>query len=95
MGNLFSMEGYLNASAEFSWQEHNFIWKSERRYHDFAPGNGYNASCKYPRMWGQDGYPVGPEILSQQKGCKDSEFDQVSNRSKLAASATDYTSMVI
>ncbi|KAL8997767.1 MAG: hypothetical protein Q9169_003016 [Polycauliona sp. 2 TL-2023] len=76
MGNLFSMEGYVNKSAEFSWQEHNFIWKSERRYHDFAPGNGFNASCEYPRMWGQDGYPVGPDILSQQNGCKDSEFDQ-------------------
>ncbi|KAL8859588.1 MAG: hypothetical protein Q9178_003987 [Gyalolechia marmorata] len=77
MGNLLSFEGYVNASTPFSWQEHNFIWKHhDRRYHDFAPGNDYNASCEYPRMWNQDGYPIGPEILSQQKGCKDSEYDQ-------------------
>lgn len=77
MGNLLSFEGYENASTPFSWQEHNFLWKGDRRYHDFAPGNDYNASCEYPRMWNQDGYPVGEEILSQQVGCKSSEFDQV------------------
>ena len=84
MGNLLSFEGYVNSSTPFSWQEHNFIWKHhDRRYHDFAPGNDYNASCEYPRMWNQDGYPIGPEILSQQKGCKDSEYDQVSTRDVL------------
>ncbi|KAL8938873.1 MAG: hypothetical protein Q9211_003009 [Gyalolechia sp. 1 TL-2023] len=76
MGNLLSFEGYVNASASFSWHEHNFIWKGERRYHDFSPGNDRNASCEYPRFWGQDGYPVGPEITSQMKGCKSSEYDQ-------------------
>ncbi|KAL8725521.1 MAG: hypothetical protein Q9166_007307 [cf. Caloplaca sp. 2 TL-2023] len=76
MGNLLSFEGYVNSSTPFSWQEHNFLWKSDRRYHDFVPGNDFNASCEYPRMWGQDGYPIGPEITSQQNGCKSSEFDQ-------------------
>ncbi|KAI4117714.1 MAG: hypothetical protein LQ345_002108 [Seirophora villosa] len=75
MGNLMSMEGYLNASAEFSWQEHDYFWKGERRYHDFVPGNEHNASCKYPRMWGQDGYRIPPDITAQQNGCRDSEFD--------------------
>ncbi|KAL9588903.1 MAG: hypothetical protein Q9203_002289 [Teloschistes exilis] len=76
MGNLLAFEGYVNASTPFSWQEHNFLWKNDRRYHDFAPGNEFNASCEYPRMWNQDGYPVGPEIISQQNGCKSSEYDQ-------------------
>ncbi|KAL8775629.1 MAG: hypothetical protein Q9209_000125 [Squamulea sp. 1 TL-2023] len=77
MGNLLSFEGYVNSSTPFSWKEHNFLWKHhDRRYHDFAPGNDFNASCEYPRMWGQDGYPVGPEITSQQNGCKASEYDQ-------------------
>ncbi|KAL9004469.1 MAG: hypothetical protein Q9188_002722, partial [Gyalolechia gomerana] len=76
MGNLLSFEGYVNASASFSWHEHNFLWKGERRYHDFSPGNDWNASCEYPRLWGQDGYLVGPDITSQMKGCKSSEYDQ-------------------
>lgn len=72
-----SMEGYVNASAEFSWQEHNFLWKGDRRYHDFTPGNEYNASCEYPRMWDQDGYRIDEDVVAQQKGCKSSEFDLV------------------
>ena len=76
------MEGYVNASVPFSWQEHNYLWKSDRRYHDFHPGNEHNASCEYPRMWGQDGYPIGEDITSQMKGCKSSEYDQVSETMK-------------
>ncbi|KAI4280846.1 MAG: hypothetical protein L6R38_004122 [Xanthoria sp. 2 TBL-2021] len=78
--NLDYIQGIgIKASIDASmavWQEHNFLWKGDRRYHDFAPGNEFNASCEYPRMWGQDGYPIGPDITSQQHGCKDSEFDQ-------------------
>lgn len=95
MGNLMSMEGYLNASAEFSWQEHDFVWKSERRYHDFTPGNEHNASCEYPRMWGQDGYRIPPEITSQQNGCRDSEFDMVSTGYRSLFGLTNARSTVI
>lgn len=94
MGNLMSMEGYLNASAEFSWQEHDYFWKGERRYHDFVPGNEHNASCKYPRMWGQDGYRIPPDITAQQNGCRDSEFDMVSTRCRSLFSLTDTRSTV-
>ncbi|KAL8734946.1 MAG: hypothetical protein Q9181_003014 [Wetmoreana brouardii] len=38
--------------------------------------NDFNASCEYPRMWGQDGYPLDRDITSQMNGCKASEYDQ-------------------
>lgn len=95
MGNLLAFEGYENASTPFSWQEHNFLWKGERRYHDFHPGNAYNASCEYPRMWDQDGYPIREDILSQQVGCRSSEFDQVSSLCYIFSGPTDPPSTVI
>ncbi|TAQ86379.1 hypothetical protein B7494_g5306 [Chlorociboria aeruginascens] len=77
MGDLIGFQGYLNASTPFNWNEYDFAWKSDRRYHDFQPGNAMNSSCKYPRMWGEDGYPVDSNITQHQmNGCKASEFDQ-------------------
>lgn len=76
MGDLIAFEGFLNASTPFSWGEHDYLWKSDRHYHDFAPGNSENVSCQYPKFWGENGYPVGNDILDQENGCRDSEFDQ-------------------
>lgn len=84
MGDLIAMKPYTNASVPFEWAEHDYLWKSDRRYHDFQPSDAFNASCTYPRMWDQDGYPVGQDILDQQQhGCKASEFDLVSLHSHL------------
>jgi len=77
MGDLIAFDGYVNATTPFSWQEYDYLWKTETRYHDFQPGNDRNASCQYPRIWGQDGFPLTHDILDQMHGCKDSEFDQV------------------
>ena len=77
MGNLLAFEGYENVSVPFNWQEYDYLWKGERRYHDFHPGNEHNASCKYPRMWGQDGFPLTSDIISHMDGCRSSEFDMV------------------
>ena len=77
MGDLLAFKGYVNTSAPFNWHEHDYIWKGERRYHDFQPGNTKNTSCEYPRMWGQNGYPMTKDITDQMDGCRDSEFDSV------------------
>jgi len=76
-------EGYLNdtTGTPFSYQEHNYIWKTGRRYWDFQPGNDYNATCDYPPLWYDDGDAVGTNVTSQMVGCKNSEFDQVSPQS--------------
>jgi len=77
MGDLLAFKGYVNASAPFNWGEYDYIWKSDRRYHDFQPSNDYNTSCQYPRLWEQNGYLVGNDITSKMHGCMESEFDQV------------------
>ena len=79
MGNLLGFQGWVNATTltPFNWHEYDYIWKSERRYHDFHPGNSDNSSCEYPRMWGQDGFPLTKNIIDQMDGCKESEFDLV------------------
>lgn len=81
MGDLIGFEGYLNESAPFNWGEYDYIWKqgeTGRRYHDFQPGDTHldNETCVYPRIWGEDGWPVGTDITDNYNGCKDSEFDQ-------------------
>lgn len=76
MGDLMGFEGYLNVSTPFFPKEHNVIWKSERRYHDFMQSNDYLEKCEYPRFWSS----VGREVTNTTDyfvGCRDSEFDQV------------------
>lgn len=77
MGDLLGFEGYLNASTPFNPKEYNAVWKSERRYHDFAQGNDYLDHCDYPRFWDGHGLPV-ENTSDYFVGCRDSEFDQVS-----------------
>ena len=77
MGDLLAFDGYVNASTPFAWQEHDYVWKTDRRYLDFQPGNDHNASCEYPRMWGEDGYRLPSNITDLMQGCKSSEYDQV------------------
>lgn len=77
MTDLLGMAGLVNSTvpAPFNWGEYDYVWKSDRRYLDFHPGNEVNESCEYPRMWGQDGFPLAQEYLDQEKGCRISDFD--------------------
>ena len=79
MGDLISFNGYLNASTPFNWNEYDYVWKGDRRYHDFQPGDAHldNETCVYPRIWSEEGYPLGTDITDNYDGCRDSEFDQV------------------
>ena len=83
MGDLIAFEGFVNASTPFNWDEHDYMWKSDRRYHDFQPDNSKNVSCQYPRLWGEDGYELGADITQYMHGCRMGEFDQVSSKSCL------------
>ncbi|KAF2661570.1 glycosyltransferase family 5 protein [Lophiostoma macrostomum CBS 122681] len=76
MGDLVGFEGYLNESTPFNTQEWPVQWKSDRRYHDFNIGFDYNDTCDFPRMWSEDGKPVGQDVASQFKGCFNGDFDQ-------------------
>ena len=76
MSDLLGFEGYLNTSTPFTTKEHKVIYKTDRQYLDFAPGNNYNETCKYPRFYNETGYPVGQDVYDQLVGCYDSEFDQ-------------------
>lgn len=76
MGDLMGFEGHLNISTPFNPKEHNVVWKSERRYHDFVQSNDYLEKCEYPRFWSS----LGREVTNTTDyfvGCRDSEFDQV------------------
>lgn len=73
MGDLLGFEGYANSTAPFSWTEHDYFWKSSRRYHDFAPGDAVNATCRYPRYWDNEGMPLS-NISSMEAECRESEF---------------------
>ena len=79
MGDLLQWKGYENESAPFTWDEYDVAYKTSRQYLDFEIGNEHNASCEYPRMWGEDGYPLQNETIlrAMKTGCKDSQFDQV------------------
>lgn len=77
LSDLLGFEGYLNASAPFKPEEHNVVWKTDRRYYDFAIGEKYNETCKIPRFWNETGYEVDKWVYDQFKGCYDGEFDQV------------------
>lgn len=76
MGDLVGFEESLNATAPFLWDEYDFVWKSDRRYHDFQLGNSVNTSCQYPAMYGEDGLFLG-NITDDFHECRESEFDQV------------------
>ncbi|KAL8882053.1 MAG: hypothetical protein Q9198_000876 [Flavoplaca austrocitrina] len=76
MSDLIGFQGYMNTSTPFRTTEHKVQWKTSRHYTDFNFGNTYNETCKYPRLWNETGFPVGPDVTSQLKGCYDSDFDQ-------------------
>lgn len=80
MGDLIGFEGFLNESTPFRAEEHKVLWKSSRRYLDFAPSNEYKESCDYPRFWNETGFPVEPEVGDMFEGCYDGDFDQVGKR---------------
>ncbi|KAL2374950.1 alpha-1,3-glucan synthase [Blastomyces gilchristii SLH14081] len=76
MGDLIGFKGYLNTTTPFDVNEHEAVWKTNRRYVDFDIGNNYNETCDYPRFYWENGYPVGNDVTDQLKGCYDSDFDQ-------------------
>ena len=76
MSDLIGFQGYMNTSTPFRTTEHKVQWKTSRHYTDFNFGNTYNETCKYPRLWNETGFPVGPDVTSQLQGCYDSDFDQ-------------------
>ena len=76
MGDLVGFEGYLNESAPFNWHEYDYVWKTDRRYHDFQPGSAENLSCQYPPMYEETGLLIGTDVSSKMDGCRESEFDQ-------------------
>lgn len=53
------------------------MWKYDRRYFDFQPGNDWMDVCEweYPRFWKDDGSGLTNTTLVA--GCRNSEFDQV------------------
>ena len=75
MGDLIGFEGYLNTSTPFNKKEHNALWKSSRRYHDFDFGNDFIPHCTYPRFYGDDGLEV-KNTSDTLDGCRGSDFDQ-------------------
>ena len=90
MGDLLGYgDGFLNSSAEFRFGEYDYVWKSDVRYHDFAPGNAHNESCQYPRIFEQDGYILPKNISDEFHGCRASDFDMVSQPSCCGREYTD------
>ncbi|KAF2266529.1 hypothetical protein CC78DRAFT_615044 [Lojkania enalia] len=77
MGDLLQWVGSENVTAPFKWDEYDVRYKTSRQYLDFHVSNELNATCSYPRMWGQDGFPLtNQSVLSaMDRPCKDSEFD--------------------
>lgn len=79
MGDLLQWKGFENESAPFNWEEYDVRYKTSRQYLDFHISNEYNASCEYPRMWSEDGFPLANQSALEPmlRGCKDSQFDHV------------------
>ncbi|KAH8653740.1 alpha-1,3-glucan synthase [Xylariales sp. PMI_506] len=75
MGDLIGFQGHLNESTPFNWNEYNYVWKTERRYFDFLPGDAVNESCEYPRFWTDDGWPM-TSVIGNETGCRISDFSQ-------------------
>ncbi|PYH95993.1 hypothetical protein BO71DRAFT_472854 [Aspergillus ellipticus CBS 707.79] len=80
MGDLIGFDGYLNETTPFSVNEYKTVWKSNREYVDFRPGNSYNKTCDYPRFWNETGWPVDASVRDELVGCYDSDFDQYGDR---------------
>ncbi|KAL4965240.1 alpha-1,3-glucan synthase Ags3 [Aspergillus stella-maris] len=76
LSNLIGFKGHLNSSADFTPQEYEVQWVTDRQYADFQFGNEYNESCSYPNFWGEDGYPLTDSGVEELKGCYNSDFDQ-------------------
>lgn len=77
MGDLLGYGGAgENASVEYSFTEHDYIWKEpSRQYHDFHPSNDWNSTCRPPQIWEQNGLLEPQYILDDFTGCRNSEFD--------------------
>ncbi|PYH63384.1 alpha-1,3-glucan synthase [Aspergillus vadensis CBS 113365] len=76
MGDLIGFQGYLNRSAPINPSEYDYVWKYDRQYWDFKPGNQIESQCpwEYPRFWDDDGTGLTTTTLGA--SCRDSEFDQ-------------------
>ncbi|CAG7931725.1 unnamed protein product [Penicillium olsonii] len=76
MGDLIGFQGFLNRSAPINANEYDYVWKYDRRYWDFQPGNEIEEECpwEYPRFWDDDGTGLTTTTLG--KSCRNSEFDQ-------------------
>ncbi|KAL4740285.1 hypothetical protein BDV11DRAFT_214565 [Aspergillus similis] len=74
--NLIGFKGHLNDSADFTPQEYEVQWVTDRQYADFQFGNEYNESCSYPRFWSEEGFPLTDSGVEELKGCYNSDFDQ-------------------
>ncbi|KAM7214975.1 alpha-1,3-glucan synthase [Rhypophila decipiens] len=73
MSDLLGFKGYLNDSTPFVNEEHQVVWKSDRRYPDFdIKEQKYNDTCQFPTFWYENGTVIKPPL----KGCYDSDFDQ-------------------
>lgn len=77
MGDLIGFEGYLNTSTPWDFDEHNAVWKSDRRYHDFQIDNDRSEQCEYPTFWTEKGERVGKNVTEKFVSCRKSDFDQV------------------
>lgn len=77
MGDLIGFQGFLNKSAPINPKEYDYVWKYDRRYWDFQPGNEVESQCPWelPRFWDDDG--TGLTTTTIGPSCRNSEFDQV------------------
>jgi len=77
MGDLIGFQGFLNKSAPINPDEYDYVWKYDRQYWDFQPGNEIESEClwEYPRFWDDDGTGLITTTLGP--SCRNSEFDQV------------------
>lgn len=76
MGDLLAFKGYENVTTPFAFEEHDALWKSDKRYWDFDFGNDFNESCEYPVFWDDTGYPYTTNVTDHFHGCRISDFDQ-------------------
>ncbi|KAJ5986732.1 hypothetical protein N7451_011097 [Penicillium sp. IBT 35674x] len=76
MSNLIGFKGYLNGSANFKASEYEVEWVTERQYADFKFGNVWNDTCKYPKFWHENGYPLTTGGVEELQGCYNSDFNQ-------------------
>ncbi|OCH94959.1 glycoside hydrolase family 13 and glycosyltransferase family 5 domain-containing protein [Obba rivulosa] len=80
MGDLIGFQGFLNASAPFTLNEYDTVWKMPNyapwgfeKYADFDIDNSFNASCQMPTFWDDSGIIID---IDPPGGCKNSDFDQ-------------------